>query len=131
MSRTHRLFVITLVTFALAAVAVSGYWGVRSIFAAKTTSPSAKVSTAPLNAITSFDAAVIARHIVHTNPFSNVNQFCAGDVTGNGAISSNDGAIVARYVSGLTGTVMTGTIVSPPCHANYPTTIPVLKGDTS
>src|SRR5207244_12336732 len=110
-----RILVIALITFAFAAVTISAYWGDGSIFAAKSSLPSAKVMTTPLNAITSFDAAVIARHIANTNPFANVNQFCAADVTNNGAIASNDAARRSRYVTALVRYALTGTICAPHC----------------
>jgi hypothetical protein len=48
------------------------------------------------NAVTSFDASIIAQHAVTAIVLS-ANQQIAGDVTGNGSVSSFDAAMVARF----------------------------------
>jgi hypothetical protein len=137
MSRIHaRIFIIT--SLAFAAVVVSAYWvdGVqnaadRENFSAGISLPGAKVMTTPLNAITSFDAAAVTRHVAGASSLVNINQFCAADVTNNGAISANDAAQISHYVAGVAPSALTGTVVPPPCHKNYPTSIAVLKGDVT
>jgi hypothetical protein len=49
-------------------------------------------------AISSFDAANIARHAVHLITLS-TNQQIAGDVTGNGQVTSTDASFVAQFAS--------------------------------
>jgi hypothetical protein len=137
MSRiSARVLVITFTTFASLAIAAGLYWGDGSVFgieraAAKSALPSARLMTTPLNAITSFDAAVIAWHVGGTVPFVNNNQKCAADVTNNGNISSNDSARISQYVTSRVAGGVPGTMAAPPCHANWPTTVPVVKGDVS
>ena len=138
-----RFPVITLILLAFAAIAVNAYWGGGfgfSLSAAPENGANGQgkevagplVMTTPLNAITSFDAAVISRHIVNAPAFANINQKCAADVSNNGNISSNDSAILSRYVTSVGPPYgLTGTTVNPPCHANYQTTIPIFKGDVS
>ncbi len=53
------------------------------------------------NGIGSNDAARIAQHVSSTLPFTNDRQRVAADVSGNGVISSNDAAFIARFVAGL------------------------------
>ncbi|MFN0277176.1 MAG: choice-of-anchor V domain-containing protein [Pyrinomonadaceae bacterium] len=53
------------------------------------------------NGINSLDAARIAQHVAGTLFFSNDNQRVTADVSGNGAISSNDAAFIARFVTAL------------------------------
>src|SRR5262249_31679889 len=82
----------------------------------------------------SFDGAVIARHIAGASALSSVDQFCAADVSGNGAISSVDIAKIAQFVVSATPLPApngAGTTASVPCHAHYQTTIPALKGDVT
>src|SRR4051812_552098 len=104
MSRiSYRSFVITLTTFALAAIVGGFYWGDGYIFgvvnaanqenlAAGSSLLSTIVTTTPLNAITSFDAAIISAHVTGLPPLPTNEHKCAADVTNNGNISSNDAA---------------------------------------
>lgn len=84
----------------------------------------------PLNAITSFDAALIAQHFV--NPFLTGNKLPAADTFATCSVNFTDAIIVNQYVanSGSVGT--TGTTIGPPGPCpNLPATVPVLKGDVS
>lgn len=109
-----RLFLLTVVLTALTAISVNAGWGRSgSGQSATASSTSARETfTTPLNAITTFDAALIERY-PGLSTF-NANQQIVADVTGNGGINYWDAANVAMYVvnnGGATGT--TGTIVSP------------------
>ncbi len=55
-------------------------------------------------AITSNDAARVAQGVSSAIPFISQNQRFAADVSGNGGVSSNDAALIARFAAGLTGT---------------------------
>src|SRR5207247_1189374 len=48
------------------------------------------------DAVTSFDALLIARHSVHLTTLS-VNQQLAGDVSGNGTVSAFDAGLVGEF----------------------------------
>ncbi len=54
--------------------------------------------------ITSNDAARVAQGVSSAVPFVSQNQRFAADVSGNGGVSSNDAALIARFAAGLTGT---------------------------
>lgn len=58
----------------------------------------------PSGAITSNDAARVAQGVSATVPFVSMNQKFASDASGNGTVSSNDAALIARFAAGLTGT---------------------------
>jgi hypothetical protein len=141
---SFRVIVISLTLAVFASIAVSANWSRGFGFSLSTASKDAekepertaavsqpRITTTPLNAISSFDAAVVTRHIVGAFTLPTINHLCAADTTGNGAIAANDPSLIGRYAVGLTGTGLTGTVVPPPCHANYATTIPVLKGDVT
>ena len=57
----------------------------------------------PNTAINSFDAARVAQGVSGAVPFVTQNQRFAADVSGNGGVTSNDAALIARFAAGLTG----------------------------
>ncbi len=57
----------------------------------------------PNTAITSNDAARVAQGVVGSPSFVSQNQRFAADVSGNGNVTSNDAALIARFAAGLTG----------------------------
>src|SRR4029078_8824128 len=59
-------------------------------------------------AINSFDAARIAGHVASTNLLRG-NQLVAADTSRNGLIQSFDAALIARFVTSLSGSGATGT----------------------
>ncbi len=59
-------------------------------------------------AITSNDAARVAQGVTNSVPFVSQNQRFAADVSGNGQVSSNDAALIARFAAGLGGSGNTG-----------------------
>lgn len=140
---SSRIIVIILILTAFAAVVVNANWGSGfgfSLIAPEEAEKDQKVTevasqprlaTTPLNAITSFDAAAISRHLLGTNPLPTNNHKCAADVTGNGNINIIDSTGLAQYVAGLQVSGPIGTVVAPPCHQNFQTTVPVLKGDVT
>ncbi len=70
--------------------------------------------TTPLNAITTFDAALIARWVVQIPPAPIANQLTVANISGNTFISSFDASQVANYVlNNGNSTGSTGTIVPP------------------
>lgn len=79
-------------TYALTGFGVGGY-------TIKPTKPGG-----PSGAITSNDAARVAQGVSATVPFVSMNQKFASDASGNGTVSSNDAALIARFAAGLTGT---------------------------
>jgi len=56
--------------------------------------------TGGVNGITSFDAALVAKHVADVQPLTG-NQLIVADVSGDGTISSFDAALIARYASSL------------------------------
>ncbi len=62
----------------------------------------------PNTAVTSNDAARVAQGVANSVPFVSQNQRFASDASGNGGVSSNDAALIARFAAGLTGTGTTG-----------------------
>jgi hypothetical protein len=115
---------------AVATIGVSASWGSGYQEKGVAVTQSRLMDT-PLNAITSFDAVMIARHLAGVSTLSTNAQKCAADATNNGNLSSNDLANIARYVTSTVAAGATGTTVAAPCHANWPTTVDVLKGDVS
>lgn len=53
-----------------------------------------------VNGITSFDAALVALHVVGASTLNNCQQV-AGDASNNGALSSFDAALIAQHVVGI------------------------------
>lgn len=74
--------------------------------------------------ITSFDSAMIARHVVGFTtptpilPFT-AAQIAAADVSGTGGVTSFDAALIARWVAGLPGFGNTATWVFTPTNRAY------------
>ena len=60
------------------------------------------------NAINSFDAGKISAHVAGTSNLTG-NQLVVADVSGNGLVQSFDAAFIARYVTAIPGTGLTGT----------------------
>lgn len=122
-----RIFVTISILIAFAIIAVSGSWFSGTTFSrfASVEAASAKEDslpdvasepkavTTPLNAITTFDAALIVRHVVNLPPPLIANQLTAARVNGQTQVSSFDASRVASYVVNSGGTGSTGTIVPP------------------
>ena len=71
-----------------------------------------------VNGITSFDAALIAKHVAGIVPLTGYQSVVA-DVSGDGSISSFDSALVARYATGLSGVGRTGLWKFGPVSRTY------------
>src|SRR5205085_12502406 len=104
------IIVVSSILFVLAAIAVSTSLVSPSVLglatepneiseSSKETSPALEPAamTTPLNEITSFDAALIQRHVVEIPPAQIANQLTAANVTGVQPVSSLDAALVAKY----------------------------------
>ena len=74
--------------------------------------------TGGVNGITSFDAAMIARHVTGTAPLSG-NQLIAADVSNNGDVSSFDAAQIARFAAAAPPYGVTGTWRFVPALRSY------------
>ncbi len=70
------------------------------------------------SAITSFDSALIAKHVAGIQPLAG-NQLIVADVSGNGTLSSFDSAQIARYVAGLNNFGSTANWLFTPANRNY------------
>jgi hypothetical protein len=57
----------------------------------------------PNAAINSFDAARVAQGVAGTIPFVSQNQRFVSDASGNGSVTSNDAALIAKFAAGLGG----------------------------
>jgi hypothetical protein len=57
----------------------------------------------PNAAINSFDAARVAQGVAGTVPFVSQNQRFVSDSSGNGSVTSNDAALIAKFAAGLGG----------------------------
>jgi uncharacterized delta-60 repeat protein len=57
----------------------------------------------PNAAINSFDAARVAQGVSGTIPFVSQNQRFVSDASGNGSVTSNDAALIAKFAAGLGG----------------------------
>ncbi|MBK8465325.1 MAG: hypothetical protein IPL32_05795 [Chloracidobacterium sp.] len=62
----------------------------------------------PNVAITSNDAARVAQGVSGAVPFVSQNQRFAADASGNGVVTSNDAALIARFAVGLSGSGNSG-----------------------
>ena len=62
----------------------------------------------PNTAVSSNDAARVAQGVSGSVPFVTQNQRFVADTSGNGGVTSNDAALIARFAAGLTGTGVTG-----------------------
>ena len=154
MSRiSYRSFVITLTTFAFAAIAVSGYWGGVTVFGVanaanqghRTAPPPTATPTATprvyVPGISSFDAALVARHAEGISPQPTDNHKCAADVSGNGIVTTIDSGLINNYVLDnpypYNNVGDTGTTFAPgPCSNNsppfpFPNTTTIVRGDVS
>ncbi|QQS32895.1 MAG: carboxypeptidase regulatory-like domain-containing protein [Acidobacteriota bacterium] len=72
------------------------------------------------DAITAFDAAITARHVIGT-VILNATQQTVADVSNNGTISSFDASQIARFAVGNPNTGTTGTWRFTPPSRNYAT----------
>jgi hypothetical protein len=54
-------------------------------------------------AVNSFDAARVAQGVSGTVPFVSQNQRFVSDASGNGSVTSNDAALIAKFAAGLGG----------------------------
>ena len=93
---SSRIIVITLILIAFAAFTVSANWGSRFGYSRSAlgetvrneesshTAAEPQVMTTPLNAITSFDAALISRYVIELPPPLIANQLTVADVSGVG-----------------------------------------------
>lgn len=70
-------------------------------------------------AISSFDAALVARHVSGSTPLSG-SQLAVADVSNNGDISSFDASQIVRYVISLPPHGTTGTWKFLPASRDYP-----------
>jgi plastocyanin len=82
--------------------------------------------------VTSFDSALIAKHIISSPPLAG-NKLGAAEVSGDCSVSSVDAAQIASYVTNNSGPIgTTGTTADPPGPCGMlPISTPVLMGDTS
>ncbi|MBK8466506.1 MAG: hypothetical protein IPL32_11800 [Chloracidobacterium sp.] len=123
---SSRIFVITLIFCAFAAIAVSADWGsgfgflssaapndIAPYIEESDAAAEPRAMTTPLNAITTFDAALIVRHVVALPPALIANQLTAARVNGQTQVSSFDASRVANYVVNSGNTGSTGTTVPP------------------
>jgi len=78
--------------------------------------------------ISSFDAGLIARHVVGIELLMG-NQLIVADVSGNGTISSFDAANIAAFVTGLNNFGSTGNWVFMPANRFYPSVTSTLTGE--
>ena len=125
-----RVIFITLVLIALAGITVVANWGSgfgfsrfatveaaanQGDFSAETALQQSEPRpvTTPLNAITTFDAALISRYVVQLPPAFSADQLTVSRVAGQSFPSSLDSSFVAKYVVNLPNTGSTGTIVPP------------------
>jgi hypothetical protein len=74
---------------------------------------SVTVVAPPLNAITSFDAALIARYVIGSPPPPNSDQLTVADVSGFNGITTLDAALVSDYVVNNGAWGRTGGIIAP------------------
>jgi hypothetical protein len=78
----------------------AGAYGFPNLFGSRTVAPTPKWGDPRAadhnDAISSFDATLIARHVVGESPLS-ANQQIAGDVSGNGLVTSFDAAKVVQF----------------------------------
>jgi hypothetical protein len=72
-----------------------------------------------VNGITALDASLISQFLVGTAVLS-ANQQAAGEVSGNGTLTSFDAAMIAQYVVLLPNTGFTGTWRFAPASRVYP-----------
>ena len=126
-----RIIIITSILISLAAIIANANWGSGFGFSGPAAVEAASIQedlseeaplppsepiamTTPLNAITTFDAALIGRHVVQLPPALIANQLTVARVTGQTTISSFDASRVANYVvnNGI-ATGSTGTTVPP------------------
>jgi hypothetical protein len=77
--------------------------------------------TTDVNGITSFDASLVAQHVVGLITLS-ANQQVAGDSSNNGEITSFDAALIAQTVVGLPNEGIAGTWKFIPASRDYPST---------
>jgi hypothetical protein len=80
-----------------------------------------------VNGITSFDAAMIARHVTGSAALSG-NQLIVADVSNNGDVSSFDAAQIARFAAAAAPFGVTGTWRFVPASRSYPSVTGELGG---
>ncbi|MFN0121748.1 MAG: cohesin domain-containing protein [Blastocatellia bacterium] len=84
--------------------------------------------TGDVNGVTSFDAALVAQHVVGVNVLNSCQQ-TAGDTSNNGSLSSFDSALIAQYVVGIANPAnFTGTWKFVPPTRTYATLTGALTG---
>lgn len=146
---SFRIVAITSILIVIVSIAVKANWGSGfgfSLFRANAAEPVASMiqelsqpaavpMTTPLNAITSFDAAVLARYIAGIGPMASpapTEKLAAADVSGNCLITSLDPTQIGGWVTDNTAGGTTNTTINPPgpC-ASFPIAFPVLKGDVT
>ena len=77
--------------------------------------------TTDVNGITSFDAALVAQHVVHLITLT-ANQQIAADASNNGSITSFDAALIAQTAVGLSNSGIAGTWKFVPPSRGYAST---------
>ena len=70
------------------------------------------------NGITAMDASLISKFLVGTTSLT-PEQVLAGDVSGNGSLSSFDAALIAQYVAGISNAGQTGSWRFQPGSRDY------------
>jgi Carboxypeptidase regulatory-like domain/Dockerin type I domain len=73
-----------------------------------------------MSAITAYDAALIAQHVVQISTLTTQAQLDSADTSGNGVITSYDAGLIARYVVHLSATGLTGMWKFTPVNRTYP-----------
>jgi hypothetical protein len=74
--------------------------------------------TTDVTSINSFDAGLIAQHVVNLTTL-NAAQLASADVSENSNVTSFDAALIARYSASLTGFGSTGTWKFDPVNRSY------------
>ncbi len=106
--------------------------GAVELSATSPTATNTPTSAPTPSTITSFDSALIAKHVISSPPLTG-NKLGAAEVSGDCSVSSLDAAQIASYVTNDGGPIgTTGTTIDPPgpCGA-LPVSTPVLMGDVS
>src|ERR1035438_10468766 len=101
-----------------------GSYGLTNIPAGGTycVTPSKMDDSPTANGLSSFDAALIQRHVLNLAPLDSPYKVLAADVNGSGTISSFDAALVQRVVLGLTNRFPAGLWRFVPADYVFPDT---------
>ncbi|MFN0278473.1 MAG: hypothetical protein ACKVRN_07710 [Pyrinomonadaceae bacterium] len=122
---SSRIAVIISIFIVLAALSANGFLSsgfnvaqsaaveTQDDFATESATSKPIAMTTPLNAITSFDAALIVRRTLNLQPAFNADQMVVADSTGIDGITSLDATSVGNYVVNNSFTYRVGSTVPP------------------